>query len=76
MIAGDPDTFAVTLTVGAWGRNIAIPGAVGYVVATAATVPAAPVGVIAAAGSYVTAKKFENDFWENINDEIKKFSHS
>ena len=74
VIAGEPNAFAVTLSVGAWGKNLAISGAAGYVVASAVAAPAAPVGAIAAAGSYITSKKFEGDFWNKINDEIDKLS--
>ena len=74
VIAGEPNAFAVTLSVGAWGKNLAISGATGFVVASAVAAPAAPVGAIAAAGSYVTAKRFEGDFWNKINDEIDKLA--
>jgi len=74
VIAGEPNAFAITLSVGAWGKNLAISGAAGFVVASAVAAPAAPVGAIAAAGSYITAKKFEGNFWEKINDEIDKLA--
>jgi len=74
VIAGEPNAFAVTLSVGSWGKNLAISGAAGYVVASAVAAPAAPVGAIAAAGSYITAKKFEGDFWNKITAEINKLS--
>ena len=74
VIAGEPNAFAVTLSVGAWGKNLAITGAAGYVVASAVAAPAAPVGAIAAAGSYITAKKFEGNFWNKITAEVNKLS--
>jgi len=82
VIAGEPDAFAVTLSVGAWGRNLALSTATaattGYVVATiAATAVAAPavaVGAIAAAGSYVSARNFEGDFFDKIKGEINKLA--
>ena len=62
VIAGEPDAFAVTLSVGAWGKNFATSvgtgaGAglvTGYVVASLVAAPAAGVGTVAAAGSYIT----------------------
>ena len=74
VIAGEPNAFAVTLSVGAWGKNLAITGAAGYVVASAVAPPAAVVGTVAAAGSFVTAKKFEGDFWNKITEEINTLS--
>lgn len=78
VIAGEPDAFAVTLSVGSWGKNLAISGATGYVVATAAAsivaAPAVAVGTVAAAGSFVTAKKFEGNMWDRITAEIRKVS--
>ena len=82
VIAGEPNAFAVTFSVGAWGKNFATSVgagagaglAVGYVVASLVAAPAVAVGTVAAAGSYVTAKKFEGDMWDKITDEIRKLS--
>ncbi len=80
VIAGEPNAFAVTLSVGAWGKNLTTSAgaggaagfAVGYVVASLVAAPAVAVGTVAAAGSYVTAKKFEGDFWNKITAEVNK----
>jgi hypothetical protein len=82
VIAGEPNAFAVTLSVGAWGKNLATSVgaggaagfAVGYVVASLVAAPAVAVGTVAATGSYVTAKKFEGDFWNKITAEVNKLS--
>jgi hypothetical protein len=74
VIAGEPNAFAVTFSVGAWGKNLAISGAAGYVAAAAAGLPGVAVGSVAAAGSYITAKKFEGDFWKKITAEINKLA--
>ncbi len=74
VIAGEPDAFAVTFSVGAWGKNLAISGASGLVVAAATGLPGVAVGGIAAAGSYITAKKFEGDFWKKITEKIDKLA--
>lgn len=44
VIAGEPNAFAVTLSVSAWGKNPAILGAAGYLAASALAAPAVPVG--------------------------------
>lgn len=73
VIAGDPDNFAVVLIVGAWGKNLAISGATGFVVASTVAAPAAAVvGTVAAAGSYLTAVKFEERLYKRIEEEIRK----
>ena len=72
IIAGDPDNFAVVLIVGAWGKNLAISGATGFVVASAIAAPAVVVGTVAAVGSYLTAIKFEERLYKRIEDEIRK----
>jgi len=74
VIAGEPDAFAVTLSVGAWGKNLAFSGAAGYIIASAVAAPAVAVGTVAAAGSYITARKFEGDFWNKITEEINKLA--
>lgn len=73
VIAGDPDNFAVVLIVGAWGKNLAVSGATGFVVASTVAGPAAAVvGTVAAAGSYLTAVKFEERLLKRIEEEIRK----
>ena len=74
LIAGEPNAFAVTLSVGAWGKNLATSAGAGYVVATLVAAPAVAVGTVAAAGSYITARKFEGDFWNRITAEVNKLS--
>jgi len=76
VIAGEPDSFAVAVMVGAWGKNIAISTVTGYVVASAVAAPAFAAGTIAAAGSYITAKRFEQDFFDDILKEIERHSQS
>ena len=72
VVAGDPDNFAVVLMVGAWGKNVAISGVTGFVVASTIAAPAVVVGTVAAAGSYLTAIKFEEQLYKRIEDEIRK----
>lgn len=72
VVAGDPDNFAVVLIVGAWGKNLAISGVTGFVVASTIAAPAVVVGTVAAAGSYLTAIKFEEQLYKRIEDEIRK----
>ena len=71
VIAGDPDNFAVILVVGAWGKNIAISAATGYVIASTVAAPAVAAGTILAAGSYLTSVNFE----ENLFKEIMSIAH-
>lgn len=72
VVAGDPDNFAVVLIVGSWGKNLAISGATGFVVASTVAAPAVVVGTVAAAGSYLTAIKFEEQLYKRIEEEIRK----
>ncbi|GAH71412.1 unnamed protein product, partial [marine sediment metagenome] len=72
VVAGDPENFAVVLIIGAWGKNLAISGATGFVVASTIAAPAIVVGTLAAAGSYLTAIKFEEQLYKRIEDEIRK----
>jgi hypothetical protein len=72
VVAGDPDNFAVVLIVGSWGKNLAISGATGFVVASTVAAPAVVVGTVAAAGSYLTAINFEGQLYKRIEDEIRK----
>ncbi len=74
VIAGDPDAFAVVLSVGAWGKNISFSGTAGYVVASVAGGPAMAFGTIAATGSYVRAITFENDLWKRLLNEVNKLA--
>lgn len=74
VVAGDPDNFAVVLIVGAWGKNLALSGATGFVVASTVAAPAVVVGTVAAAGSYLTAIKFEEQLYKRIEEEIRKQS--
>jgi len=74
VIAGDANNFAVIFTVGGWGKNLAFSGTLGYVVAVVGGVSTLAYGAIAAAGSFVTAKAYEGDFWKKITDEIERLS--
>jgi len=72
VVAGDPDNFAVVLIVSSWGKNLAISGATGFVIASTVAAPAVVVGTVAAAGSYLTAVKFEEQLCKRIEEEISK----
>jgi len=71
IIAGDPNNFAVIVLVGAWGKNLAISATTGFVVASTVAAPAAlAVGSVAAAGSYITARMFEDRILGEIEAKI------
>ena len=71
IIAGDPNNFAVIVLVGAWGKNLAISATTGFVVASTVAAPAAlAVGSVAAAGSYITARMFEDRILGEIESKI------
>jgi len=72
VIAGDPDNFAVILIVGAWGKNMAISAATGFVVASTLAAPAVVAGTVLAAGSYLTAVNFEEKLFDKIETEVHK----
>jgi hypothetical protein len=74
IIAGESDNFAVALIVGAWGKNIAMSGVTGFVIASTVAAPAFVVGTVAAAGSYLTALSFEEKMFQNIEKEVSKLS--
>lgn len=76
VIAGDPNNFALVLVVGAWGKNIAISATAGYVIASTVAAPAVAAGTILAAGSYLSAVNFEEEFFEKILKEIAKLKQS
>jgi hypothetical protein len=66
IIAGEPNSFAVIFTVGAWGKNIVSSGSTGYIVTSLVAGPAAVYGGLAATTSYVRAVAYEGDFWKEI----------
>jgi len=70
VIAGDPDNFAVILVAGAWGKNLAISAATGFVIASTVAAPAVVVGTVLAAGSYLTAVNFEERLFDKIEKEV------
>jgi hypothetical protein len=71
IIAGDPNNFAVIVLVGAWGKNLAISATTGFVIASTVAAPAAlAVGSVAAAGSYITARMFEDRILGEIEAKI------
>jgi hypothetical protein len=76
VIAGDPNTFAITLSVGAWGKNLAFSSTIGYVVASVGGGLPLAYGTIAASGSYLMARTFEGDFWTKILREIDRLSNT
>ena len=76
VIAGDPDNFAVILVVGAWGKNLAISAATGFVVASTVAAPAVVAGTVLAAGSYLTAVNFEEKLFDSIEKEVTKLKKS
>lgn len=75
VIAGDPNNYAVVILVGAWGKNMAVSATTGFVIASTVAAPAAlAVGSVAAAGSYITAKMFEDKIKDRIESHIAEFS--
>jgi len=75
VIAGDPNNYAVIILVGAWGKNMAVSATTGFIIASTVAAPAAlAVGSIAAAGSYLTAKMFEEKLHDKIASKISEFS--
>ena len=64
ILAGEPNGFALVLSVGAWGKNLMTSGTTGFVVASLAAGPAVAYGGFAAAGSYLTAVGYEQDMWK------------
>lgn len=70
IIAGEPDSFAVIFTVGAWGKNIVSSGSTGYIVTSLIAGPAAVYGGLAATTSYIRAVAYEGDFWMEIEKYI------
>ena len=71
IIAGEPNSFAVIFTVGAWGKNIVSSGSTGYIVTSLISGPAVVYGGLAATTSYVRAMAYENDFWKEIEKYIE-----
>jgi hypothetical protein len=75
VIAGDPNNYAVIVLVGAWGKNMAVSATAGFILASTVAAPAAlAVGSVAAAGSYLTAKMFEDNLHDRIASNIAEFS--
>ena len=74
VIAGDPDNFIVALTVGAWGKNMAISATAGFLVASTVAAPAMAVGTVLAAGSYLTSINFEEGLFDRIEEQVKRLS--
>ncbi|MBN2336173.1 hypothetical protein JXL21_11485 [Candidatus Bathyarchaeota archaeon] len=70
IIAGEPDSFAVIFTVGAWGKNIVSSGSTGFIVTSLVAGPAAVYGGLAATTSYIRAVAYEGDFWKEIEKYI------
>lgn len=74
IIAGDPRSFAVVFSVGAWGKNIVSSGSTGFLITSLLSGPAILYGGMAATGSYVRAVAYEQDVWQIILNEIEKLS--
>jgi len=74
IIAGESDSFAVVLSVGAWGKNMLTSGSAGYIVTSILAGPAVLYGGMAATGSYVRAIAYEQDTWQMINEILEKIS--
>ena len=67
VIAGEPNNFAVAIMVGAWGKNIAISSVTGFVIASTVAAPALAAGTLAAAGSFLTARAYEDKLHKDID---------
>jgi len=74
VIAGEPNNFAVAIMVGAWGKNIAISSVTGFVIASAVAGPALAAGTLAAAGSFLTARAFEDKLHKDIETLVEAHS--
>jgi hypothetical protein len=68
VITGDSDSFVVSSNVEAWGKNLTLTGKTGLILA------GPDVGTTLDAGSFVTAKKFEEDLWIKMDKKIKERS--
>ena len=68
VIAGNADSFVVSSNVGTWGKNLTLTGKTGLILAG----PEA--GTVLDAGTFVTAKKFEEDLWIKMDKKIKERS--
>jgi hypothetical protein len=53
--------------VGAWGKNIAISSVTGFVIASTVAAPALAAGTLAAAGSFLTARAYEDKLYKDID---------
>jgi len=74
VIAGEPNNFAVAIMVGAWGKNIAISSVTGFVIASTVAGPALVAGTLAAAGSFLTARAFEDKLHKDIEKLVEAHS--
>lgn len=70
ILAGEPESFAIVFSVGAWGKNLMTSGTTGFVVASLASGPAVAYGGFAAAGSYLTAVGYEQETWKEFQKYI------
>ena len=67
MITGQAPSYDLTLRTGAWGRDIAIPALLASAVSFGA-------GAAVAGAEAYRAHKFEKNFWEWLNQQVKSLN--
>ncbi len=67
MITGSDNSYDLTLRTGAWGRDIAIPALLASAVSFGA-------GAAVAGAEAYRAHKFEKNFWEWLNQQVKSLN--
>ncbi len=67
LITGSNNRYDLTLRTGAWGRDIAIPALLASAVSLGA-------GAVVAGAEAYRAHKFEKNFWDWLNQQIKSLN--
>lgn len=67
LVTGSSNSYDLTLRTGAWGRDIAIPALLASAVSFGA-------GAAVAGAEAYRAHKFEKNFWEWLNQQIRSFN--
>ncbi len=67
LITGSNNRYDLTLRTGAWGRDIAIPALLASAVSFGA-------GAVVAGAEVYRAHKFEKNFWDWLNQQIKSLN--